>query len=203
MSGADRAVVGFADPAPTGLAPPGFHHGECSAIFSLTPITGKAAIKWIAETHRHLPRLQGALFAVGVKFGHRLVGVATAGNPARVWQGTGRFVITRCAVLSDLPKVPANDGDDHASPACTMLYGAMCRAGKALGYDEAWTYTLPHESGKSLRAAGFIDMGLTAGGEHDRPSRPRDPAICAAPKRRWARPLTPIGEASVAEMLAA
>jgi hypothetical protein len=71
-----------------------------------------------------------------------------------------------------------------------MLYGALCRAGKALGYSEAWTYTLPHEDGRSLHAAGFLDMGLTSGGEHDRPSRHRAPAVCSLPKRRWARPLT-------------
>lgn len=154
--------------------------------YRLHPITGSAARRWIAETHRHLPRLQGALFATAVKRGGQLVGVGTAGNPARVWQGTGRFVISRVAVLPGLEGV-----GDHAAPACTMIYGALCRAGKALGYQEAWTYTLPHESGKSLRAAGFWNMGLTKAEEWDRPSRSRQPAICADRKRRWVRPLTP------------
>jgi hypothetical protein len=71
-----------------------------------------------------------------------------------------------------------------------MLYGALCQAGKALGYSEAWTYTLPHEPGTSLRAAGFVDKGLTSGGEWDRPSRRRAIAICPQPKRRWLRVLT-------------
>lgn len=70
-----------------------------------------------------------------------------------------------------------------------MLYGALCRAAQALGYREAWTYTLPHEKGRSLKAAGFIDMGLTDGGEHCRPSRYRNPAKHPEPKRRWLRQL--------------
>lgn len=151
----------------------------------LVSVTGKAARRHIAEHHRHLPKLQGALFAVAVEDGGELVGVATAGNPPRVWQGTGRFVISRVAV-ADSSQVAG----PHARPYCSMLYGALCRAGKALGYQEAWTYTLPHEPGISLRAAGFFDMGLTTGGEHDRPSRRRAKAICALPKRRWMRPLT-------------
>lgn len=103
--------------------------------------------------------------------------VALAGNGPRVWEGTGRLIITRVAT-------------DGARNACSMLYGAMCRAGKALGYREAWTYTLPEEPGTSLRAAGFIDMGLTDGGEHDREKRPRKPAVRPEPKRRWRRVLS-------------
>jgi hypothetical protein len=97
-------------------------------------------------------------------------------NPARVWQGTGRVVISRVAT-------------DGAPNACSMIYGALCRAAKALGYREVWTYTLPHELGTSLRASGFEDQGLTRGGEHDRPSRSRAPAEQPGPKRRWRRTL--------------
>jgi hypothetical protein len=68
---------------------------------------------------------------------------------------------------------------------------AICRAGQALGYTEAWTYTLPEEPGTSLKAAGFKDMGLTAGGEHDREKRRRAPAVRPEPKRRWMRVLAP------------
>lgn len=67
----------------------------------IAPITGRAALAWIAETHRHLPKLQGALFAVAVRQGRELVGAGTVGNPPRVWQGTGRMVISRVAVLEN------------------------------------------------------------------------------------------------------
>jgi hypothetical protein len=142
----------------------------------LSPITVKAARAWVRETHRHLPELQGGLFAVAIRSDNELCGVAVAGNPPRVWQGTGRVVISRVST-------------DGAENACSMLYGALCRASKALGYREAWTYTLPHEPGTSLRAAGFMDMGLTDGGEWDRPSRRRSAAVCPQRKRRWMRPL--------------
>lgn len=143
----------------------------------LRPITVKAARAWVRATHRHLPDLQGGLFAVAIHSGSGLCGVAVAGNPARVWQGTGRIVISRVST-------------DGAENGCSMLYGAICRAAKALGYCEAWTYTLPHEPGTSLRAAGFIDMGLADGGEWDRPSRRRNAAVCPQQKRRWMRPLS-------------
>lgn len=143
---------------------------------SIEPITVKAALRVVEDWHRHLPDLQGGLFATSVHVNGVLVGVAIAGNPARVWQGTGRIVVSRVAT-------------DETKNACSMLYGAICRAAQALGYREAWTYTLPEEPGVSLRAAGFEDMGLTDGGEHDRPSRRRRPARRPDPKRRWRRVL--------------
>ncbi len=116
------------------------------------------------------------MFAAGVSIDGVIVGAAIAGLPPRAWNGTGRLVITRVAT-------------DGSRNACSMLYGAICRAGQALGYREAWTYTLPDEPGTSLRAAGFIDRGQTAGGEHDRPSRRRAPAVRPEAKRRWSRSL--------------
>jgi hypothetical protein len=80
-----------------------------------------------------------------------------------------------------------------------MLLSAICRAGAALGYEEAWTYTLPEESGVSLKAAGFVDMGLTKGEEWNRPSRRRAPAVRPDPKRRWMRPLTAEARAALAK----
>ena len=138
----------------------------------LAPSTVKHARKLVASWHRHLPEVQGGLFAVGVIDGGQYVGVGIAGNPPRVWQGTGKLVITRVAT----------PGFENA---CSMIYGALRRAAKALGYAEVWTYTLPDEPGTSLRAAGFIDMGLTDGGEWSRPSRSRKRAMRPEPKRRW------------------
>jgi hypothetical protein len=131
---------------------------------------------FVAATHRHLPRVQGGRFAVGLEVDGALRGVAIAGNGPRIWEGTGRLIITRVAT-------------DGVNDGCSELYGAICRTGKALGYLEAWTYTLPEEPGTSLRAAGFVDMGTTRGGEHDRPSRRRAPAVRPEPKRRWCRVL--------------
>ena len=152
--------------------------------YAIAPCTVKAALKKVSEWHRHLPELQGGLFAVKVLHEGQWVGVGVFGNPSRAWQDTGRGIIARCAAQEKLPPV-----GNHAAPACTMLYAALCRAAKALGYHEAWTYTLPHEPGTSLRAAGFIEMGLTDGGEWDRPSRSRKAAKFVEPKKRWLRRL--------------
>lgn len=75
-------------------------------------MTVKTAQGLIADWHRHLKKVQGGLFAACVMDGDDTVGVALAANPARVWQGTGRFVIARVAVMEGKPN------------ACSMLYGA-------------------------------------------------------------------------------
>jgi hypothetical protein len=145
----------------------------------LRPVTVKDDIKWCVTVHRHLRReLAGARFAVAIVdgAGNRCgVGLVTSGP--RVWEGTGRCNIARI-------------GTDGVKNGCSMLYGALCRAAQALGYREAWTYTLPSEPGTSLRAAGFDEMGMTDGGEHDRPNQPkrrRRAAEQPQPKRRWRR----------------
>lgn len=144
---------------------------------TIVPLTVKAALKKVREWHRHLPELQGGLFAAGcAESDGEIVGVGIAGNPSRVWQNTGRIVISRVAT----------DGHENA---CSALYGSLCRAAKALGYREVWTYTLPEEPGTSLRAAGFMNMGLTDGGEWDRSSRRRKAAVRNEQKRRWLRRL--------------
>lgn len=146
----------------------------------LAPITVKAALKQVKAWHRHLPDLQGGLFAVQVvDEAARCVGVGVVGNPPRAWQGTARAVISRVAT----------EGHENA---CSQIYGALARAAKALGYSEVWTYTLPGEPGTSLRAAGFMDMGLTDGGEWSRPSRSRSQARHPERKRRWVRRLSAI-----------
>lgn len=144
---------------------------------AIVPCSVKQAKRWVKEWHRHLPDLQGGLFAAGIAIDGVVKGVVVAGNPPRLWQGTGRVVISRVAVDVDVRN------------GCSKLYGAICRAAQALGYSEAWTFTLPEEPGTSLVAAGFSDEGLTKGGEWDRPSRRRLAAKRAEPKRRWLRRL--------------
>lgn len=142
------------------------------------PCTVAEARRIVKQWHRHLPDVQGGLFASKITLDGSVVGVGIAGNPARVWQGTARLVISRCAT-------------DETKNVCSKQYGSLARAAEALGYREVWTYTLPDEPGTSLRAAGFEDMGMSAGGEHDRPSRRRNAAVRPEPKRRWRKRLNP------------
>lgn len=105
-------------------------------------------------------------------------------------------MISRCALDENRtiePHVNRRGETHHTDSAASTVYIRLCNAAKALGYREAWTYSLPEEDGRSIRAAGFVDMGLTTGGEHDRPSRRRRPAVRPEPKRRWRRVLN--GEA--------
>jgi len=54
---------------------------------------------------------------------------------------------------------------DGTYNACSMLYGAACRAAKALGYKRIFTYTRESEPGTSLKASNWICDGK-AGGTH-------------------------------------
>lgn len=149
----------------------------------VVPVTVKQAKRLVKQWHRHLDRVSVGLFAAGLTYDGELRGVAIAAQPPRVWQGTGRIVISRVAVV----EVPNG---------CSKLYGAICSAAQTLGWLEAWTYTLAHEPGTSLRAAGFEDMGLTewkgAG-----PNRRGIARAHAGPKRRWRRILRGLGASAV------
>lgn len=148
-------------------------------MINVAPCTVKQARKYVAAWHRHLPDIQGGLFAARVVVDGETRGVAIAGNPSRVWQGTGRILIARVATLG-------------VRNGCSRLYAALARAAEALGYLEAWTYTLPEEPGTSLLASGFVDMGLTdVNAEWDRVGRRREPAAKPGQKRRWRRLLRP------------
>jgi hypothetical protein len=144
----------------------------------VVPVTWKESKRLVALWHRHLPDLAGCRFSSALAIDGEVVAVATAGTPSRVWNEKRRIVISRVAV---------RPGVDVRENACSRLYGSLCGAAKSLGYVQAWTYTLPEEPGTSLRAAGFENMGLSDGGEWDRPSRARGAARRVEPKRRWRR----------------
>lgn len=110
---------------------------------TLRPITLADARRYVAEHHRHNLPPQGWLFGVAVEDHERIRGVAVAGRPvARALDDGHTIEITRSCT-------------DGASNANSMLYGALWRAARALGYRRAFTYTLASESGASLRASGW------------------------------------------------
>jgi hypothetical protein len=139
----------------------------------LVPCTLGLASEFVDAYHRHLDPPVGGKFAVGVALAGRLVGVAIAGRPvARLLDDGVTIEVTRVAT-------------DGARNACSMLYSAIWRAARALGYQRAVTYTLPGEPGTSLRAAGWRCVGLTAGGSWSRPTRERTDGHPTGPKVRW------------------
>lgn len=161
----------------------------------IVPVTLRQARTFVAAEHRHNPAPRAWLFGCGLEVEGELVGVAIAGRPnGRGLQDGLTVEITRCCT-------------NGTRNACSQLYGAVCRAAKALGYQRAYTYTLDDEDGASVKAAGFVlDDVLPPRGPWSTPARPRyDENLLgerATPdeqaKRRWRRDLQPARERSAA-----
>lgn len=110
----------------------------------VVPITLRQAKAFVDERHRHNSPPTGWKFGIGLKVGDDLVGVATAGRPvARHFDDGLTLEVNRTCT----------DGTRNAN---SMLYGAVWRAARAMGYRRSITYTQADECGASLRAAGFV-----------------------------------------------
>ncbi len=111
---------------------------------NIEPITFKKACEFVAMHHRHNKPPVGHKFSVGLRVNGELIGVAMAGRPvARHFDDGLTLEVNRTCT----------DGTRNAN---SMLYGAVWRAAKAMGYKRCITYTQHGETGASLRAAGFV-----------------------------------------------
>ncbi|MEI7614914.1 MAG: XF1762 family protein [Betaproteobacteria bacterium] len=140
----------------------------------IAPISLRQARDFVALHHRHNAPPGGWKFGVGL-FAPHLVGVGVAGRPiARVLDDGFTLEITRTCT----------DGTPNAN---SMIYGALWRAAKAMGYVRCVTYTQHDESGASLRGAGWLktaDLKPHAG--WDRPNRKRqDTGSAGVARCRW------------------
>jgi hypothetical protein len=143
----------------------------------IKPISLKFAQEFVLNLHRHNKPPVGHKFSVGLFSEDRCVGVAVAGRPiARALDDGLTLEVTRTCT----------DGTRNAN---SMLYGAIVRAAKALGYKKCITYTQQDESGASLRGAGWTmvdDLPPRKG--WDTPSRPRkDIGSSNIGRKRWER----------------
>lgn len=112
----------------------------------IVPITLKTAKAFVTEHHRHNRAPTGWKFGVGLSLDGMLVGVATAGRPiARHLDDGFTLEVNRTCT----------QGHKNAN---SMLYGAVWRAAKAMGYAKAITYTQADETGASLRGAGWVKV---------------------------------------------
>lgn len=150
----------------------------------LCPTTLRKANDFVESFHRHNGRTSrdGGKFAIGVAVEDVLVGVAIVGNPlsATYMDGGWTAEVLRVCVSPNAPR-----------GTCSMLYSACWRAWRAMGGRRLITYTLPSESGASLRGAGWKVVGETkpvAPGwrknDHLNPSREWSP-IMGQQKLRW------------------
>lgn len=142
----------------------------------VVPINAEDANAFIQRYHRHHKPSQGYKFHLGVSDGQKVVGVAVVGRPVSRHRDDGwTLEVTRTCT----------DGTKNVN---SCLYGACWRVARALGYRRLITYTLPSESGVSLRGAGFEVIGQTNDIKGwSRPSRPRVDDHPLGQKLIWAK----------------
>ena len=136
---------------------------EAPPIFlEVIPVDFEEANAFVEQYHRHhKPVRAGYKFCIGVSDGS-VVGVAIVGLPLARARNDGFTLEVRRT---------CTDGTKNVN---SMLYGAAWRAAKALGYRKLITYTLPTESGASLKGAGWTIIGQTEDARGwNRPKRPR------------------------------
>lgn len=141
---------------------------------ALTPITLREANAYVLAHHRHHGETRGCICVVACADSEGAIhGVGIAGRPlSRMLQDGYTAEVTRLCT-------------DGAQNAPSMLYRALWRACRALGYRRLVTYTLPEEGGTSLRAAGYKLVGEAGGGSWSRTSRPRVDTAPTQTKLRW------------------
>jgi hypothetical protein len=116
----------------------------------LRPVTLSEARTFVALHHRHCDPPVTWRFGVGVETDDGvLVGVGMAGLPK------ARMLMQAEPRTLEVNRT-CTTGEKNAN---SMLYGAIARAAKALGYHRLVTYTLEDEPGSSLLAAGWTRDG--------------------------------------------
>ena len=151
-----------------------------AADMQIVPLAFSEAREFVDRYHRHSAAPQGHKFSIGLAAAgvEGYIGIAIASIPkARALNDGLTLEINR--VCCD----PAYDN------ACSKLYSAAVKAGKAMGYRRFITYTLPEESGSSIKAVGFRYDGSTEAKPTgwDCRGRPRAQPLRypAGPKCRW------------------
>lgn len=127
----------------------------------IVPITQSEAKLFVSRFHRHHKPPVGSIFQIACSVNAKIVGVIIAGRPiARHLDNGFCLEVTRLAT-------------NGTKNACSILYAAAWRAAKSLGYTRLITYILSSEHGTSLRASGWIELGVRGGRSWNCQSRPR------------------------------
>lgn len=133
---------------------------------------------FVSHLHRHHKPVVGHRFSIGAEHGGKLVGCVIVGRPvARQTNQKNIAEVTRLVT-------------DGTQNACSFLYGQAARAAKELGFESIQTFILPTESGTSLKASGWQNLGETKQGcWHTRTNRRSDQPECR--KVKWIKLLKP------------
>lgn len=115
---------------------------------------------FVERLHRHHKRVQGHRFSLGAEVEEELVGVVIVGRPVGGNNQHDWLEVTRLCT-------------DGTRNACSFLYSAAARAGRALGYLRIQTFILAEEPGSSLKAANwsFDRLSHPPGWRNDSESR--------------------------------
>ena len=137
------------------------------------PLPLDEANAFVAKHHRHHKPVQGYKFAIGAAKDGHIVGVIIAGRPVSRHLDNGwTLEVTRAC----------SDGTRNVN---SFLYGRVTKAAAAMGYTRIVTYTMQGESGASMRAVGWREIGLCGGGLWNREGRPRVDVHPLQRKIRW------------------
>lgn len=140
---------------------------------SIVPLDLAEANALVVQMHRHHGKTIGHKFSLGCADGERICGAAIVGRPvARHLDDGWTLEVLRLVT-------------DGTKNACSMLYAAAWRVARALGYRKCITYVLASETGDSVRAAGWREVGSTPGRSWSVPSRPRVDKHPTVPKLRF------------------
>ena len=148
--------------------------------YTTRPISFRDAAEYVDYMHRHNVAPQGHKFSLSLDCvaEERRVGVLIASEPKARHQSDGRTL-----------EVNRTCTDERYHNVCSALIGKALRIGKAMGYKRFISYTLPAESGASMRATGFREDGIVRGSKTgwDSPSRPREMPLRYPDedKQRW------------------
>jgi hypothetical protein len=145
-----------------------------SASLRPVPVTFAEANRYVADFHRHTGPLPSARLVVGITDAAGLLrGVAIAGLPkARMLMARDTLEVNRVCT-------------DGVPNGCSMLYAAITRAAKALGYARLLTYTLERETGASLKASGWTEVAVFGGGKWSEMRGTGSDEHDTGPKVRW------------------
>ena len=158
---------------------PSYATGTPDGHLAVRPIELADANAFIAEHHRHHQPVVGHRFSLAAWMGDSLVGVAVVGRPVARLAGHPLEVleVTRLAT-------------DGTRNACSLLYGAAARVGRAMGYRRIQTYILDAELGTSLKASGWVNEGPAGGGQWKHTDgKPRRTDQPTQVKEKWSRML--------------
>ena len=133
-------------------------------MLEIVPITFKEANEYVKQYHRHHKPVVGCKFCLACSDDCGIVGVAIVGRPVARSLDDGRTLeVNRCCT-------------NGTKNACSILYAAAWRAARSLGYLRVITYILASETGSSLRASGYREVGSVKGREWTCKSRLRKEA---------------------------